>query len=601
MILSRCRWALGCTASLFLAGNTPAAETSTPRAPDGVSASLEFEGGTSYSVGELITCTFVVKNNGKETITFTTSGLTFGAPYPMTCRVTAANAAGKELPAENWNGGFFCGSGWCDVTEVRPGSGFRTVLRLQNHVQLNHAGEFRVRASHEVGWKGTPDRSILVADAKITLTEPDTVLAARLVNAAGDRTPKQASDQLGAPSHDTEFRFFYHPVFLPALEFAAAKGQIHAFEGIHRIPNHEATRALIRLLNSDQMEVVHGAALFLTCRMPSRIVNDRERMAWWGGPTFENYNALWLPEASDPLRAAAAKLIASPEIRHQQTAGLVFEYLGKDDDGPLVVNALGAMLKESKVRIDPNSDMQSLPGAGDALVGALAGLRDRGCRVMRTGPGDGYFMAILLEYADPNVPRRKDWEQIVDAFFDQGHPLLTEAAIRALPKPPLTRWRSRLLESLEAKDLGIVRQACITAGESRDPVFVRPLDAIMRTEQNEWVLRSASESLWQIGARWEATDAWIERLADEKVFEAAIRHLTKRLESLDAYGWSGSVPRSKRIDMRERWREFFADQKRRDLVQADKPVPVTRAELRGLCDDVVSWAIKEPEGPTPPK
>jgi hypothetical protein len=197
-------------------------------------------------------------------------------------------------------------------------------------------------------------------------------------------------------------------------------------------------------------------------------------------------------------------------------------------------------------------------------------------------------MARFLELADPKVPRSEGWEQVLDAFFTQNPPMLREAAVRALPKPLTGKWEKLLTEALNDRDRGVMRQACITAGASRNSTFTEPLANIVRTERHEWVVRAASEALTQMGSHWAATDAWIERLADEKVYFEGLGFLASKLEHPNGGrggpGFSGrtDLPRESRVAMRGKWQRFFSDKERRALVQSGQLVPVSEEQARDL-------------------
>jgi HEAT repeat protein len=248
-------------------------------------------------------------------------------------------------------------------------------------------------------------------------------------------------------------------------------------------------------------------------------------------------------------------------------------------------------LTEWKVRDKSEDNILNAPGAGDALIAALAGLRERGYRAPRDG-GINVIMAQFLELADPTIPRRDGWEQSLEAFFSQNPPMLREAAVRALPQPLTGKWEKLLLEALDDRDRGVMRQACLAAGESGNPVFVAPLANIVRTERQRWVVSAASEALRKLGAHWAATDAWMERLADEELWYEAMTFLVGKLEHPKNGGSSGNRPsREGRVAMRQEWQQFFSDKERRAWVQSGKPVPVTAEEANVLLGGAFSISL----------
>jgi len=121
------------------------------------------------------------------------------------------------------------------------------------------------------------------------------------------------------------------------------------------------------------------------------------------------------------------------------------------------------------------------------------------------------------------------------------------------------------------------------AGASKNQVFAEPLGNIVRTERHEWVAREASQALIRLEARWAATEAWIERLGDEKMRSEGLRFLADKLEQPKSNGSSGQdLGREARMAMRAMWQRFFADPEHRALVQAGKSVPVSESQAREL-------------------
>ena len=100
----------------------------------------------------------------------------------------------------------------------------------------------------------------------------------------------------------------------------------------------------------------------------------------------------------------------------------------------------------------------------------------------------------------------------------------------------------------------------------------------MRTEQQFFLVVAAGDALTKLGAHWAATEAWIERLAEEKLSFQGLTFLVTKLEHPKTNnGMSGQMAsREVRVAI------FFSDPDRRALVQAGKPVPVTEAQARDL-------------------
>lgn len=575
-------------AMVFIQFLCPAAAPGGSRpVPEGVRVALSFAGGRNFVLGDVIDLTFVLSNAGPQAVSYETGGDYRGTGFPTRFKFTVADETGVALPAETW----MDMGGLSGPRELKPGGEFRQPLRLQNYVRVSRPGVFTVRVVHDFGWQATASNPLPAAEGRIAVALPTAEQAEKRVRAILASAEPAKDDALGAYWAKTDFRYLSHPVFLPALEGCAAEGNEQALEGVQRIKTKEATLALIRLLDHKMTNVVHAATFFLGRRMPPRVVGGYPRRLGWNGTAEEAAadEALWMPSAAEPLRAAARRLLRSGTVKYINTGAFIMEAIGTKEDGAAVLDALEGTLKEWKVRSDPADNILNAPGAGDALINALAGLRERGYRAPTAG-GVNVILARFLELADPSVPRSGDWEQLLEAFFGQNPPMLREAAVRALPKPPAGKWEKLLLDALNDADRGVMRTACTVAGESKDQIFAEPLGNIVRTERHEWVVREASLALTRLGAHWVATEAWMERLGDEKLQSEGLGFLAEKLEHPKSNGSSGrELGREARMAMRARWQRFFSDPERHALVQAGKPVPVSESQARELFSGAFSY------------
>lgn len=569
--------------------------------PEGARASLIFTGSQNFILGDVIEMTFVLSNTGKAAFQYETGGDYRGTGFPTRYRVTVGDETGAALLAESWLGEM---GGISGSRELKPGSEYRESLLLQNYARVNRPGVFTVRIIHDFGWKATKDKPLPLAEAKITVILPLAEQALQRVNAVAMAQAPLKENQLGKSWHKTDFRFLNHPIFLPALAKVTEAGQVSALEGINRIESPETMPALMRLLDSKDLDIVHAAALFAGRRIPPQMIGGHLRMCGWYGSPQEAaaYSAFWIPEAAEPLRVAARRLLRSSKTEQVRTGAFIVEFIGQPDDGAVVLEALGSIMTEWKVRSHPEDNILDAPGAGNALIDALMGLRERGYRA--PAGGVNAILAQFLELADPNVPRREGWEQSLEAFIDQNPPMLREAAVRALPQPVAGKWEKLLTKALNDEDRGVMLRACEVAGDSGNPAFTEALANIVRTEQQRFLVAAASDALTKLGAHWAATDAWIERLADENLSYQGLLFLAAKLEHPKRGGGSSGrlALRDARVAMRAKWQLFFSDPIRRTLVQSGKPVPVTEAQARDLFSgafqleigDGKSWPAEKP-------
>ncbi len=283
--------------------------------PVGAVANLQFHKAPEFVLGEAIELTFVLRNGGPLPLKAQTGGDYRATGFPTRYKFDVVDDAGLKAEPTVW---FDMGGIIGAPHEVEPLREYREQLVLQNYVRIDHPGEYLVKVHHDFGWKATPERPYPVAEARIKVVLPSAEEAGRRVQALARKNDHLQSSQLGQYWNSPPFVLMIHPIYLPALEQAAAGGCLQAFEGIHRIRNTDATRALARLLESDQPEVASAAALFLAKRLP--VPNWKERplrtlqgFTTPGGEQELYEHRYWVPELDVTVTKTARKMITRSE------------------------------------------------------------------------------------------------------------------------------------------------------------------------------------------------------------------------------------------------------------------------------------------------
>lgn len=102
----------------------------------------------------------------------------------------------------------------------------------------------------------------------------------------------------------------------------------------------------------------------------------------------------------------------------------------------------------------------------------------------------------------------------------------------------------------------------MVAGRTGNNDFVGPLVEIIATENHPWLLRSATDAAFELGAGIEVYEAWAERLTDAELFgmgTGALQNLIEGLEGRGSVGGRTSISRADRIAIRGAWRKFLSD------------------------------------------
>jgi len=197
-----------------------------------------------------------------------------------------------------------------------------------------------------------------------------------------------------------------------------------------------------------------------------------------------------------------------------------------------VLEALAGTLREWKVRANPEDNILNAPGAG-----TRSSTRWRACAsgIPRpTAGGVNVILARFLELGDPSVPRGDGWEQLLEAFFGQNPPCSARPPYAPCPDAggPVGEIAHGRIERCRP---GVMRTACTVAGESKNQIFAEPLGTSYGRSARVGRARS-QPGADQTGAHWVATEAWIERLGDEKLHGEGLRFLAEKLEHPESTG-----------------------------------------------------------------
>ncbi|WP_075089388.1 hypothetical protein [Verrucomicrobium spinosum] len=195
--------------------------------PVGAAANLQFYKGPEFVLGEPIELTFVLRNGGPLTLKAQTGGDYRATGYPTRYKFEVVDDAGSKAEPSAWyDMGGIIGA----PHEVAPLKEYREQLVLQNYVRIDHPGEYLVKVHHDFGWLATTERPYPVAEARIKVVLPSAEEIGRRVQALARKNEHRQSQHLGQYWNSPPFVWMIHPIYLPALEQAAAGGCLQAFE-----------------------------------------------------------------------------------------------------------------------------------------------------------------------------------------------------------------------------------------------------------------------------------------------------------------------------------------------------------------------------------
>jgi hypothetical protein len=270
--------------------------------------------------------------------------------------------------------------------------------------------------------------------------------------------------------------------------------------------------------------------------------------------------AAWDDKFSRPVRERAREFLRGFDARSISAGAFMMQAVGTGDDGFALLNALDEALRPlAQPRRGPGANTLDLPSPLPELLRAMQAMRQRGFNVPDGLANEGAVLVYLDWLARDPAPRPARWFELARSFSEKGRFPTREAALRSIPDPFPAACMNMVRARLEDLDPGVCRVACDVAGKSGLPEFIAPLLEIIALEQDEWLLRAASDAAAQLGARYEMLETWATRLAEEAHYEQGLDNLQTVVAGLPN-GWSRrhEPTRSERIALRTHWQQFLS-------------------------------------------
>lgn len=574
--------------------------------PVGAAANLQFHKAPEFVLGEPIELTFVLRNGGPLPLKAQTGGDYRATGFPTRYKFDVVDEAGLKAEPTVW---FDMGGIIGAPHEVEPLREYREQLVLQNYVRIDHPGEYLVKVHHDFGWKATPERPYPVAEARIKVVLPSAEEAGRRVQALARKSEHRQSSQLGQYWNSPPFVLMIHPIYLPALEQAAAGGCLQSFEGIHRIRNTESTQALVRLLQSEQPDVASAAALFLAKRLPVPDWKDGARRSlgefMMPGAEQEIYeHRFWLSDLTPTVTKTARQMITRSEPDAVGRAACLLGKLGEGADAELLIQALERTVRTTKDRTDVRGEPSGSAALGSTLLRGLDDIHLHGWKFdfsqLGDPPSPGRLWAglwfVARAKAQGNAPAQAGG---VELLFAPGlaspYAVVREAALRALPDPAPERWRDSIKTALGDADLGVRRAAVHATLGTRDARFEEPLLKLVKENPETSLTRDASDALICLGARWQMTQVWVEALGEESRFPEALVFLIEQLAWPEGARLqrTSAIPAEEVGQIHQAWKRLLGDPATEAHLRAGNRIPVADAVMMELGGRHREWLLPE--------
>jgi hypothetical protein len=344
-----------------------------------------------------------------------------------------------------------------------------------------------------------------------------------------------------------DFSTLRYPIYLTPLVKLAAAGHVEVLSGIGVIPTPDATRALIGLIDRPDRAVAHAAAQQLAMRLPDPALDGAlpGRTPFsdeYADPRRYLRDASWRPEFVGDVRAAARKLLTSPDMQDVVQGAFMLEAIGDAGDGPALSGALTVALERTLTLAFEKGGYPRPRGAMAELMRAAEVLTKRGYvpPANSTEPGDAAMWLVTFRHGS----RPDGWEDRLDALLGHRIPYLRELSLKQLPADSPRRLLDHVGPALAEPDIDLEIAGCEVAMRLRLVEHRATIAGIVRRARtaDTMLLNFAMNALSAVGGRAELYEILAARLLDEDVRNEVIGRLFGVFDEVRGFGGGFTDP-----------------------------------------------------------
>ncbi len=527
-----------------------------------------------YVFGEPIALIFELRNTGRRPHRFEVGGDYRGATRHISYSVDAIHEDGSAAvdphPQQTCMGGIM------HEEKLLPGGSWKTVVPLLDYRRLDKPGRYRVRVS----CRGP------VAETSIDIRNPTREEAKRLVEEMDDRFEKTRREHQNAVPSDG-YATMTHPAYRELLVARAKAGNIHVLEALGGMPDPEATKALIALLEHPYPAFVEVVEEQLYMRLPDPDLDGRVRP----GNIFRDdfieprkylRDAAWRSEFAAPVRAHAKRCLAIGDDPNLYRGAFFLSCVGTADDLPALLTGFDIALNQFQSQSPEGRNGFERRIACPEMHQAVQMMIRRGAPIPaapKTGAEKILFAEAITRRPDF---RPRDWDATFADLLRDRLDYVRQAGVACIPKAPPDRVAAVVPDLLNDID-PLVRQAALKLAEqvpvpAWKPAVVAALSGA-RTEQAFWEANAAAKKYC---TSFELTELYVERILDRETAKSGLEALMKIFhDTSGAYpGQSLDVPKV-RQSCHAAWRRFIVSH--REQLKTEGPFsvmdPIPKDEL----------------------
>lgn len=538
------------------AGHAAAQQSITPPPPGRARVVLSTDR-PRFFLGENVLVHYCIENTSSTPFQIRHGGDYRGGSRSQRFKMTLTDERGAAVADPDPSGYHEGGSGAAPT--IAPQGHWCQSVQLMRYARVDLPGVYTIRVVHDLGWpKGqAPEGRTTLTMVMPTAEEAEQVVSRTL------RLP--TDDQAGFAERRKPFQDFstlrYRIYLAPLLRLAAA-GDTRALMGLGAIPAPEATRALIDLMAHTDRAVARASVQTLAMRLPdpaldgalgsrNPLVNELH--------DARRYlrNASWRSEFAPDVRAAARRLLSSPDVQDVVQGAFMIEAAGEKGDAASLSRALTVSLRKTRTLPFQSGFYPRPRGAMQELLRAAETLVARGYTppARPEQPGD---LALWL-VAVGRGARPDGWHTRFATILAHPLPYLRELALTRLPADAPARLFRAVGPALRSADIDLKIAACEVVRRAKLVRYRDGVAAIVRTAKasDTQLLSFSSHALYTIGGRVEVLEIMASRLTEPDVSNEAISQLFSVFEGTTGSGGGFAAPDELKT-MSARWRAFIA-------------------------------------------
>jgi hypothetical protein len=511
----------------------------------------------AFLLGENVLIHYCLESTSQTPFQIRHGGDSRGASRSQRFKITLTDERGTAVADPDPSGYHEGGLG--GTPTIAPQGHWCQSLQLMRYARIELPGTYTVRVVHDLGW---PKGQAPEGRTTLTMMMPTDEEAEQLVS----RTLRlPTADQAGFAERQKPFQDFStlrYRIYLPSLLRLATAGNTTALIGLGAIPAPEATRALIDLMGHADPAVARVSVKTLAMRLPDPALDGALGPR---SPFFDDLqeprrylrNASWRSEFAPDVRAAARRLLNSPDVQDVVQGAFMIEAVGEKADAGSLSRALTVSLRKTRTLPfqsgfypRPRGAMQELLRAAEALV-----IRGYTPPARPEEPGDlALWLVAVGRGARPN-----GWQARFAAIDTHPIPYLRELALTRLPADAPARLFAAVGPALRSADIDLKIAACEVVRRAKLVRYHEAVAAIVRTAKakDTALLGFSSNALYAIGGRVQLLQIMASRLTEPDVSTDALSNLFTVFEGTTGSGGGFAAPDEIRM-VSARWRAFIA-------------------------------------------